>query len=131
MYPTRFDKALLCRRQSHLTPPPTIDVGLIMQSEIFTKLPSSPLLLPPRRRIMRQIGIGIIIKKARHDSILLKVSVLFICRIRSLEMVDGGGGAVVVVVEVVEVFDVRERVCVPRCGPVAVVAASLFPTSNK
>ena len=46
-------------------------------------------------------------------------------------MVDGGGGAVVVVVEVVEVFDVRERVCVPRCGPVAVVAASLFPTSKK
>jgi hypothetical protein len=38
-----------------------------MHLEIFSELPSTTLLFPPRGTIVRQVGVGIIVKKSWHD----------------------------------------------------------------
>ncbi len=40
-----------------------------MHLEIFSELPSTTLLFPPRGTIVRQVGVGIIVEKSWHDGL--------------------------------------------------------------
>ena len=61
-----FQKGLLGSCQSHGSLAPFLQMLVVMQLEIFTKLPSPPLLLPSRGTIVRQIRMRIIIKEPWH-----------------------------------------------------------------
>ena len=61
-----FEKRLLRSRQSHGSATPFGHMFLVMHFEILSKFPSPSLLFPSRGTVVRQIGVGIIVKKAGH-----------------------------------------------------------------
>ena len=52
--------------QSHFPLLPLHDVFLVVQLEVFPKLPSSPLLFAAGGAVVCQIRIGVVVKEARH-----------------------------------------------------------------
>lgn len=64
---------LLGTGETHRTPTPIGHERIVMQFEIFTKLPTPSLLLATRRTIVRQVCVGIIIKETWHISVYVFV----------------------------------------------------------
>lgn len=62
----RSEVGLLCRGEAHGASTPIIQILMVVQLEIFSKFPSAALLLPPRGTVVRQVGVGIIVKKTGH-----------------------------------------------------------------
>jgi hypothetical protein len=68
---------LLGRCQSHGPLAPIFNVLVIVQFKVFTKLPTATLLFASRGTVVRQVGIGIIVKEARHYFDLLWMSIYY------------------------------------------------------
>jgi hypothetical protein len=62
-----LDKSLLSGCEAHGSLAPIRHVGLVVQAKVLPKLPSSSLLLSSSGRIVRQIGIAIVVEEARHS----------------------------------------------------------------
>lgn len=62
----RPEVRLLGGGEAHGTRPPFVKVLVVVELEVFSELPPSPLLLPTRRRVVRQVCVGVIVKEARH-----------------------------------------------------------------
>jgi hypothetical protein len=110
--PVGLDKSLLSGCEAHGSLAPIRHVGLVVQAKVLPKLPSSSLLLSSSGRIVRQVGIAIVVEEARHSircssmmvggcllrySLSLKMNArrFLLCGVEGSSLGDGGGRALV------------------------------------